>query len=403
MNWRQTFAALKYRNYRLWFIGQLTSLFGTWMQATALGYLVFELTHSSEYLGYVAFTSGLPSWLFMLYAGVIADRLPRRLLLLITQSVMMVLALVLSVLTFADWIHPWHILVLAFGGGVANAFDAPARQSFVLEMVTREDLTNAIALNSSMFNAALALGPALGGVTYSLFGPGWCFVLNALSFVAVIVALLLMDIPTQPPPQNRRSAISELHDGLRHALGQPIIRTLIGLVALTSLFGVSYMTLIPAWSVKILGGDATTNGLLNSARGIGALLGALLIASLGRFHFRGKLLMIGMISFPITLVIFSFVRWEAFALLVMVFSGISLILIFNLANSLVQLQAADEMRGRVMGVYSLTFFGFLPVGGLLMGAVAERIGEPDTLLAGSLVLLAFALLILWSQPRLRSL
>jgi predicted MFS family arabinose efflux permease len=347
--------------------------------------------------------SGLPSWLFMLYAGVIADRLPRRLLLLITQSVMMALALLLSVLTFADWIRPWHILVLAFGGGVANAFDAPARQSFVLEMVTREDLTNAIALNSSMFNAALALGPALGGVTYSLFGPGWCFVLNALSFVAVIVALLLMDIPTLPPPQNRRSAITELHDGLRHALGQPIIRTLIGLVAVTSLFGTSYMTLIPAWSVKILGGGATTNGLLNSARGIGALLGALLIASMGRFHFRGKLLMIGVISFPITLVIFSFVRWEALALLVLVFSGISLILIFNLANSLVQLQAADEMRGRVMGVYSLTFFGFLPVGGLLMGAVAERIGEPETLLAGSLVLLAFALLIIWSQPRLRSL
>jgi MFS family permease len=403
MNWQQTFAALRYRNYRLWFIGQLTSLFGTWMQSTALGYLVFELTHSSEYLGYVAFTSGLPSWLFMLYAGVIADRLPRRLLLLITQSVMMVLALALSILTFADWIQPWHILVLAFGGGVANAFDAPARQSFVLEMVTREDLTNAIALNSTMFNAALALGPALGGITYSLFGPGWCFVLNALSFVAVIIALFMMNLPAQPEPQNRRPAINELHEGLRQALGQPIIRTLIGLVAVTSLFGISYMTLIPAWSVKILGGDATTNGLLNSARGVGALLGALLIASLGRFKFRGRLLMIGMISFPITLVIFSFVHWEAFALLVMVFSGISLILIFNLANTLVQLQVADEMRGRVMGVYSLTFFGLLPIGGLMMGAVAERIGEQNTLLAGSLILLAFAMLIIWLQPKLRSL
>jgi MFS family permease len=403
MNWQQTFAALKYRNYRLWFIGQLTSLFGTWMQSTTLGYLVFELTHSSEYLGYVAFTAGLPSWLFMLYAGVIADRLPRRLMLLITQSVMMVLALVLSVLTFGDWIRPWHILILSFGGGVANAFDAPARQSFVLEMVTREDLTNAIALNSTMFNAALVLGPALGGVTYSLFGPGWCFVLNALSFVAVIAALLLMDLPAQPAPQNRRSATRELREGLRHAFCHPIIRTLIGLIAVTSLFGISSMTLLPAWAVKILGGDATTNGLLNSARGVGALFGALLIASLGRFNFRGKLLMIGMIFFPLTLIIFSYVRWEALALLVMVLSGMTLILTFNLSNSLVQLHAADEMRGRVMSVYSLTFFGLLPIGGLLMGAVAERIGEPTTLVASSLILFVFAMLILWSQPKLRAL
>jgi MFS family permease len=182
MSLNRTFAALQHRNYRLWFVGQLVSMVGTWMQSTAQGYLVFELTRSPAYLGYVGFAAGVPSWLFMLYGGVVADRMSRRNLLLITQTVMMILAFGLAGLTFSGLIQPWHLILLAFGLGVANAFDAPARQAFVLEMVSREDLTNAIALNSTMFNLATVIGPAVAGVAYAILGPAWCFTLNGLSF-----------------------------------------------------------------------------------------------------------------------------------------------------------------------------------------------------------------------------
>ena len=193
--WQRTFAALQYPNYRLWFMGQLVSLVGTWMQITAQSFLVFELTHSTAYLGYVGFANGLPSWLFMLYGGVIADRMSRRKLLMITQSTMMVLAFLLAGLAFAGLVQPWQIVVLALALGTANAFDAPARQAFVLELVDRPDLTNAIALNSSMFNLATVVGPTVAGLTYAAFGAAWCFALNGVSFIAVIIALVLMRLP----------------------------------------------------------------------------------------------------------------------------------------------------------------------------------------------------------------
>lgn len=402
-SWQQTFAALKYRNYRLWFWGQMVSLFGTWMQTTAQGYLVFQLTHSPAYLGYVSFAAGLPSWLFMLYGGVVADRMSRRTLLVITQICMMMLAFILAALTFSGRVQPWHIVLLAFGLGMANAFDAPARQAFVLEMVEREDLTNAIALNSTMFNSATAVGPAVAGVTYALFGPAWCFTINGLSFIAVIGALLLMKLKPPTVPALRTSTLADLKEGLRYVASQPLIRMLIGLVATTSLFGLSFVTLIPAWAVTVLGGNATTNGLLQSARGVGALGSALLIASLGRFKFKGKLLAIGTFAFPIVLLAFALVRWLPLSLLALVGVGIALILVLNLANALVQTLVSDPLRGRVMGIYSLTFLGLMPIGGLLAGAVAEHIGEPITVVLSSLILLGFATLMWIFVPRLRTL
>ena len=311
-NWQQTFAAFKYRNYRLWFGGQLFSLFGTWMQTTAQGFLVYQLTNSPAYLGYVAFASGLPTWLFTLYGGVIADRMSRRTLMVVTQSAMLVLAFILAALTFTGLVQPWHIVVLAFLLGIANAFDAPARQAFVLEMVEREDLTNAIALNATMFNAATAVGPAVAGVTYAAFGPAWCFTLNGVSFIAIIVALLMMRIRPQAARARRVSAASDLMEGLRYVVAQPVIRALIGLVGVLSLFGVALFTLMPAWAVEVLSGDAATLGWLQSARGAGALIGALLLASLGRFKFKGKLLTAGTILFPLTLLIFALIRQESF-------------------------------------------------------------------------------------------
>jgi MFS family permease len=403
ITWHQTFAAFKHRNYRLWYVGQLLSLMGSWMQITAQGYLVFQLTHSPAFLGYVGFAAGAPTWLFMLYGGVIADRLPRRTLLIYTQISMMCLAFVLAALTFTGLVRPWHIIMLASMMGVAMAFDAPARQSFVLELVGRADLTNAIALNSTMFNSATAVGPAAAGLTYALFGPAWCFLINGISYVAVIVALFLMRIEIRPKEARGVSTLTDLREGVRYALHEPVIRTLIIVVAATSLFGFSFATLIPAWAVKVLHGNATTNGYLQSARGVGALISALLIATLSRHDIKGKLLTIGTFVFPALLLLFSLVSWVPLSLLVMLGVGAALILVMNLANALVQSVVPDRLRGRVMGVYSLTFFGLMPIGALWVGMAAEHLGEPVAVVIGAGVSLVVASLLFIQAPRLRRL
>src|SRR4051812_14173861 len=400
---QRTFAALKYRNYRLWFSGQLVSLFGTWMQTTAQGYLVFQLTQSPVYLGYVGFAAGVPAWLFTLYGGVIADRMSRRTLMLITQTVMMILAFVLAGLVFAGLVQPWQIVTLAFLLGVANAFDGPARLAFVVELVEREDLTNAIALNSSMFNLATATGPAVAGLTYALIGPAWCFMLNGLSFIAVIWALLRMKLPPRERGTKRASTWADLGEGVRYVLRDPAIRTLIGLVGVTSMFGISFATLFPAWAVDVLGGDATTNGLLQSARGLGALLSALMLASLGRSRFKGKLLTLGTFAFPLLLLLFTFVRSLPSSLAVLVGTGMAVILIMNVANALVQGLVPDALRGRVMSVYSMTFFGCMPLGALWVGAVAEYANAPTAMIVGGTISLAFAALLFVFAPWVRGL
>ncbi len=403
VDFRQTFSSLRHRNYRLWFWGQLVSLFGTWMQVTAQGFLVYELTGSPAYLGYVGFAAGLPSWVFMPYGGVIADRVRRRTLLILTQSAMMILALGLAVLTFAGLVRPWHLILMAFLLGIVNAFDAPARHAFIPEMVGREDLTNAIALNSTIFNSATAVGPAVAGITYAFFGPGWCFVINAVSFIAVLVALGLMKLAAEARPAISSTPLEDLKEGFRYVLTHPMIRALISLVLMTSLFGVSFAVLLPAWAVKILHGDATTNGWLQSARGVGALVGALAIASLGRFDFRGRLLLFGSFSFPLLILAFAFMNRLPLALLALVGSGVAVIFIFNLANALVQTLVKDSLRGRVMGIYSLTFFGFLPVGALWIGTVAEHFGERTAVLTNAVVMLFSAILIAILVPKLRRL
>lgn len=400
---RTTFAALKYPNYRLWFMGQLGSMVGTWMQSTAEGFLVFELTHSPAYLGYVGFAAGIPSWIFMLFGGVVADRFPRRTLILITQTVMMLLAFTSATLTFTHLIQPWHIVVLAFCLGIANAFDAPARQAFVLELVEREDLSNAIALNSTMFQMATVVGPSVAGITYALVGPAWCFTINGISFLAVITALLRMNIKPREMKIRTRSAVSELKDGLHYVMTHVAIRTIVGVAVATSLFGLAFVTLIPAWSVNILHGDATTNGLMQSARGVGALIAALVIASLGRFNSKGKLLTIGMFVFPISLLVFANLTNLYASLLSLIAVGWGFMVLFNLANILIQQMVSDELRGRVMSIYSLTFFGFMPLGALGAGAFAEHFGEPPTVMLGALIALGVAVFVFWRIPQIRQL
>jgi MFS family permease len=399
----QTFAALQYRNYRLWFFGQMTSLFGTWMQSTAQGYLAFELTHSTAFLGYVSFASGLPSWLLILFGGVVADRVPRRWLIVVTQTLQMLLAFVLALLAFLRVVQPWHIIALAFLLGVTNAFDTPARQSFVLELVERQHLTNAIALNSTMFNTAVVVGPAAAGLAYAAFGPAWCFFLNGVSFIAVIVALILMRL--KPPPVRTRhtSALIELQEGLRYTMGQPIIRALVAMMSISAVFGVSYGTLFPAWAVEVLHGDATTNGLLVSARGVGSLIAALFIASTAHAGRKGRILTLGTFLFPVTLLGFALARSLPASLFFLVAAGGAQVLFGNLANALVQAQSADELRGRVMAIYSLTFMGLQPLGGLLVGVAAQGIGEPITVALAAVISLALAVGMWVRAPAVRAL
>jgi predicted MFS family arabinose efflux permease len=399
---RDTFASLRYPNYRLWFIGQLVSLVGTWTQTTAQGYLIYQLTNSPAFLGYASFANGLPSWFFTVYAGAIADRIPRRTLLIITQTSMLVLAFILAFLTFTNHIQWWHILILTFLLGISNAFDAPARQAFVLEMVDREDMTNAIALNSTMFNSAVVLGPAFGGLIYAWVGPGWCFTINGISFIAVIIALLMMKLKPFVSIQRSGSTLSDVKEGLKYVFESPSVKMLISNLCITTVFGLGIATLIPAWAVVVLGGDATTNGFLLAARGFGSLIGALLIAAMGRIRVRGRIWTINSLLLPIMMVVFAYMHWLIPSLVAMAAMGFTFMMIVNLSNAMVQTRIADEMRGRVMGIYMFFFFGAIPLGSLISGWAADIIGEPLTVIICAIILMVFALWVVWRQPALRA-
>ena len=391
LRWQETFAALKYYNYRLWFVGQIVSLVGTWMQSTAQGYLIYQITGSPVYLGLVGFVGGAPALLFTLFGGVIADRLPRRKLLVITQTAMLILAFILAGLTFTNTVKPWQILVLAFLLGVANAFDAPARTSFVLELVNRENMTNAIALNSTMFNIATVVGPSVAGLTYAAIGPAWCFTLNGLSFIAVIVALLFMRIQHQEKPERHATALAELGEGIRYVLNDRMILSLIASVGVVSIFGIGMMNLLPAWARDVMHGDVTTNGWLISARGLGSLVSALMLAYWGLRKVRGQLWTIGAFVMPVALFVFAWIRWLPLSLVTLVVVGWGFMMVLNNSQAIVQSIVSDRLRGRVMGVYTLVFFGSMPIGSLLAGALAEKIGEPLTVMVGAGLLMVLAI------------
>ncbi len=401
--WRRTFAALEAPNYRLWFTGQLVSVVGTWMQVTAQGFLVFQLTHSTAYLGYVGFAGGVPPLLFMLFGGVVADRVARRNLLVITQSTMMILAFILAGLTFTNRVQPWHIILLALGLGLANAFDAPAAQVIVLELVDRQHLPNAIALNASLSNLATVIGPTVAGLTYAAFGAAWCFTINGFSFIAVIVALLLMRLPPHVVRPRTQSALAQLREGVRYTLAHPLLRTLMAAPIVGVLFAATYATLLPAWAVEVLHGDATTNGYLQSARGAGSLLGALMIAALGHWGGKGRWLMVGMFVYALFVLFMAGVRTPLLSALALIGIGWGGMVFYNMANTLLQTHVADELRGRVMSIYSLIMFGGIPLGALWAGALAHFIGAPLTLVVSGAIALAFALYFWFFTPALRKL
>jgi MFS family permease len=398
---QETFASLKHYNYRLWFFGQVVSMMGTWMQSTAQGYLVYQLTRSTAYLGLVAFVGGVATWLFTLFGGVVADRISRRNLMVITQTTMLVLAFILGGLTFANIVRPWHVLILAFLLGVANAFDAPARVSFVMEMVPREDMTNAIALNSTMFNIATVVGPSVAGLTYAAFGPAWCFILNGLSFIAVIVALLLMRIKLEVQPLRRSNALAEIGEGLHYVFTNRLVLSLTGSVGLVAMFGFGLMNLLPAWATDVLHGNEVTNGLLVSARGFGALVSALMLASMTRHKIRGKLWMVGFLVAPAAMFFFAWVRWLPLSLAVLAVIGWGMMMMTNNSNAMIQSRVPDNLRGRVMGVYALVFNGFIPIGALLAGGIAQKLGSPVTVIICAGVLMIFVLATWVFLPEIR--
>lgn len=397
---KNTFAALKYPNYKLWFGGQIISLFGSWMQSTAQAFFIYELTHSPAFLGYIGFASGVPTWLFMLYGGVIADRFPRRNIIVITQIVMMLFAFVLAFLTFTNIVQPWHIILLAFLLGVANAFDAPARQAFVNELVDKEDLINAIALNSTMFHSAAAVGPAVAGITYAVLGPAWCFTINGISFIAVIYNLLRMKFNLVIKKNEKKSALKDIYDGIKYLKTQKFILIIMLIVSFTSMFGLSLITLFPAWAVKILHGNAATNGLLQTFRGIGAVICSLIIATASKYIVRGKVLSIGMISLPVLMILFSFNHTFIISSLLLIGIGAAFIAINNLSNGLTQTLVTEEFRGRIMGVYSFSFFALMPLGSLFIGTLAEHFGSPLAIFINGLILLGLFGSILIYYPTL---
>lgn len=401
LSFSKTFSALRHRNYRLWFMGQIVMLVGAWMQSTAQGYLVYELTGSTAYLGVVSFAGGVPSWLFTLYGGVIADRFSRRNLMMITQGANMLLALILAALVFSGAVQPWMIVGLAFLLGTSNAFEGPVRQSFLSELVEREDMANGIALNSSMFNLGAVIGPAVGGMAYAAVGPGWCFLLNGLSFIASLVSLALMRIQAQPMAARTVSANAQLIEGLKFTLRQPQIRYLIFGMGMLGMFVFGTLSLLPAWARDVLAGDATTFGWLNSARGLGSLIGALLIAALSHMPMRGKLWATGNLTLPIFMFIFATTHWLPASLVMLVGVGLAVITQGSVANALVQLNVPNDLRGRVMGIFMLVFSGTIPIGALLAGVLAEILGPPTTIAAASGLLGIFAVYTWFARPDLR--
>jgi MFS family permease len=399
----RTFAALRHRNYRLYFSGQLVSLVGTWMQNVAQGWLAYQLTGSPLYLGLIGFAASIPVLVLALGAGVLVDRFPRRYVLIATQTWAMLLAFVLSALVFTGLVQPWHIVVLAFLLGVGNAFDGTARQAFVKDMVGKEDMMNAIALNSALFNISRIIGPALAGITLAAVGPAWCFLLNGLSFLAVIFGIIAMRMPKFVAPLRKGSVWSEIREGLSYIRHNQTVYTLILVVSVSSLFGFAYATLLPAYAQDVLNTDAQGLGLLSAASGIGALIGALLMASLSHSHRKGLILTIGNVFFPIMLILLSLNHSLLLALPILIGSGFGFMIQNTTANTLVQTHVPDHLRGRVMSVYMLSFFGLSPLGSLQAGLVAQQFGTPAGIAIGAVIALLFGLVVLWRVPRLRNL
>jgi MFS family permease len=378
-----------HRNYRLYFAGQLVSLIGFWMQAIAQSWLVYRLTESALLLGLVGFAGQVPMLLVTPFAGVVADRLPRRRILFFTQAAMMACAFIFAVLAISGTIAVWHIIVIAFLSGVANAFDVPTRQSFTVELVGRADLPRAIALNSIMFNAARLVGPAIAGILVAAIGEGWCVALNAVSYVAVIVSLAMVKVEPQPV-RDPSHPLSDLKAGFDYVSNHAGIRSMLLLLALSSLFGTSYLTLMPVFARDVLHGSSDLLGYMMSAVGAGALAGAVVTSRLSPVHIRlAPCLAAALFGGALVAFALSDAIWLSLVLLVP--AGFGMMAMGVATNTLIQAAVDDMMRGRVMAYYVMSFIGMVPVSSLLAGWISHEVGAPLTLaVGGALCVLAAA-------------
>ena len=396
------FRALSYRNYRLFFGGQSISLIGTWMQQTAVLWLVYDLTHSAMWLGVVGFSTRIPSFLFAPFGGVFADRWDRHRTLVVTQTLSMVQALFLAGLVLMGWIRIWEVVVLSLFLGIINALDVPVRQSYIVDMVeTKEDLSNAIALNSTMVNGARIIGQSGAGLIIAGLSIGLCFLLNGLSFIAVIASLLAMTVHPKEVKTESQPMFKELKEGFSYAFGSLPIRALILLLVVVSLMGMPFVVLMPVFVHKILQGGPRELGFLMGAPGVGALLAALFLAS--RKNAVGLMRTVAIASgiFGVGLIVLSFSHHFYFALFVLVVIGFGMIIEMAATNTLLQTIADEDKRGRVMSIYTMAFMGMVPFGSLLAGSLAETIGTPETILLSGICCVLGSLVFALKLPAIR--
>ncbi|MBZ5588421.1 MAG: MFS transporter [Acidobacteriia bacterium] len=388
---RHAFRALRHRHFRVFWIGQWLSVNGTWMQTTAQAWLVYRLTNSPLMLGVLSVVRFGPALVGAPIAGVLTDRLPRRLLVLATQSISLVQASLLATLTLAGVVRVWHVLVLALFQGVVDTLDTPARQTLQVDIVGVEDLQSAVSLNSSAFNAARMVGPALAGVLVAVWGEGVCFAVNAVSYLAVLIALLTIRIPSSPRPA-KGSLRDELAEGLSYAWGNRQIRLMLAAIAVTSGFGLSYTTLLPVFARDVLHGGVQGFGLLMSSGGLGAMVGALGAAARRGTRHTGMIIAVGQGALGIGLMALAGTRWLPLASAWMVMIGLGVAVQLSTTNGFLQTTAPPHMRGRVVSLYIWLFSGLSPIGGFVAGWVAEHAGAPWTAAGAGLACLVSAVL-----------
>ena len=394
--------ALRHRNYRLFFSGQSISLIGTWMTRLATSWLVWRLTHSAEMLGLIGFAGQVPTFLFASFAGVWVDRLNRHRLLVTTQILAMLQSFTLAALVFSGTIHVWEIFALQLFQGIVNAFDMPTRQSLLIDLIEdRADLSNAVALNSSMVNAARLIGPSLAGLLIAWVGEGWCFFADGMSYLAVIGSLLAMRLAPRVHVSARKRMLHELHDGLRYAYEFTPIRAILLLLALLGLVGIPYRVLMPVIASETLQGNAHTLGFLMGAMGIGAFIGALLLAARTSVLGLGRLIPLAVLTFGISLIGIGLSHWFMLSLLIMVFMGFGFMVHLAASNTLIQTLVREEMRGRIMALYTTAFLGVATFGSLLAGSFAGLIGAPQTLIGGGVLCILGAAMFAYKLPNLR--
>jgi MFS family permease len=421
-----TFRALRHRNYRLFFAGQMISLVGTWMQNIAQLWLVYRLTGSATMLGTISLLGALPLLPMSLWGGSLADRVPKRTIIVVTQTVMMIQAFVLAVLAWTGAVAVWHVLLLSVVLAAAQAIDLPARQAFIVELVEgKEDLTNAIALNSAVFNGARAVGPALAGLAVATTGEAGAFFINGVTFIAVIAGLLMMRLPAMPRAAARPQLGSHLAEAARYVRGQQVVMVLISLVAVSAFLSMPYSTLMPVFAEKVLAASARplldaacgwaqssmgltcqapgalTYGLLMAATGLGAVVGALFVASLPTGAGRGRWLTLGNLAFPALVVLIALSRSFLLSAALLMGVGFSFVAQNALANTLIQLTVPDDLRGRVMSFYSLTFQLSMRLGGMQAGLVGDAFGAPIAVGAGAAACLAYGAYVALRFPRVR--